>query len=187
MQRKFFSSSYKLQKKETTPKKNINFQCRCCKKEFRSQGRFINKGGQYIEYCSDCRKICYMCSCRHGGKGNACSKFCSDRYKKLRWVWKLKSKKALSTLDRHLREFKLEAIDTDILKEVLGKETIYIQQRSKAISKSMLSLQHKFKIISEDEKLIVNDHHWIDKNTFYIYNPNMARIKIEDLKLSPNL
>lgn len=168
MQKNFFSNTYK--RKKTSPKKQIlEYKCKCCGSNFHTQGRYLKLGQEYTDYCSNCRKICYMCCYRHGGKGNTCSSYCANRYKKLRWAWKLRSNKALITLDRHLRDFKLDAIDTGILKTVYGKEAIYIQERSNEIRKAMLRMQNRSMMNNIEDKLIFKDGSWIHKKTFYIF------------------
>jgi hypothetical protein len=181
MTREYFKNPYRRKKKTISTTKSYEFECRCCKQLFISQGRFSNKDVRYKHYCSACRKVCLMCRCRHGNRGNTCSKYCADRYKKLCWHWKLNNPKNTKTkLNTILSEFNLSLINKDILRPLFGIETIYIQSRSIEIKKTMLLLQDMKKINSTGNKLIINPSLYLYKNTFYLFKQDKREGRIEN-------
>jgi len=176
MSRNFFKNDYYRKK----PKKKVSkldtrdtkFKCKCCKNSFKTQARFSNHDKKYRNYCSECRKVCYMCRSRHGGRGNTCTKYCADRYKKLKWQWKKKTKhKEFSALDKKLKNFTLHSINENVLKVIFGAETKFIQERSKAIATSMEMIQSKTNLTSDRNKLYLSSDYpdyYIDKESFYL-------------------
>ncbi len=190
MSKKYFSNDYYREKPKTRAiqpvKKPTTFRCKCCKVKFSTQARFSNSDNKYIDYCSNCRKVCFICRCRHGGRGNTCSKFCADRYKTLRWHWKLyNASSSKKKLDSILSNFDLSLINKDILELLYKKENTIIQNRCKDISETMSKLQDNKKLKSIDEKLIIDKHLYIDKKNFYLYRDSVRLQQIEKHTYSP--
>lgn len=172
MKKNYFKNTYKRKKvKRKSIRNSYEYECKCCRKPFKSQGRFSKLDIKYRDYCTDCRKICFMCRCRHGNRGNTCSKFCADRYKKLCWHWK--SNNSINTktkLDAILSKFDLSLINKNLLRPLFGAETMFIQKRCKDISIAMFKIQDIRKLISKDKKIIYDQNFWIDKCNFYLSN-----------------
>jgi hypothetical protein len=184
MSKKYFNNDYCRKKPKTRAKqhvkKPIKFWCKCCKEKFNTQARFSNSDNKYIDYCSNCRKVCFVCRCRHGGRGNTCSKFCADRYKKLCWQWKLHDASyTKKKLDSILCNFDLHLINTKILIPIYESKTTYIQRRCNSIDETLLKLQDHTKLESIGEKLILDEHLYINKNDFRLYKDSFPRGKIE--------
>ena len=183
MTREYFKNPYRRKKKTISSTKSYEFECRCCKQLFISQGRFSNKDVRYKHYCSTCRKVCFMCRCRHGGRGNTCSKYCADKYKILCWHWKLyNTSSSKKKLDAILTNFDLNMINMNILKPLFGLGTTFIKNRCKGISEFMIVLQDHRKLESIGEKLIIDGHLYIDKNNFYLYKNSIRLQPIEKHK-----
>ncbi|MFA7327189.1 MAG: hypothetical protein WC121_11025 [Candidatus Kapaibacterium sp.] len=124
-----------------------------------------------------------MCRCRHGGRGNTCTKYCADRYKILRWAWKKQhSSESLNKLDKLLAKYDLTSIHYEILKPLFGLGTTFIQNRCKGISEFMMVLQDHRKLESIGGKLIIDEDLYIDKNNFYLYENSIRLQPIEKHK-----
>lgn len=182
MSKNYFKNTYRRKKViRESIRNSYEYECKCCRKPFKSQGRFSKLDIKYRDYCSDCRKICFMCRCRHGGRGNTCSKYCADRYKKIFWHWKLNNpKNTKENLDEILSKFNLSLINKDVLRPLFGAETMFIQKRCKDISIAMFKIQDRRKLKSDGSKLLLEQNLLIDKDTFYLYQGTYSIGKIED-------
>jgi hypothetical protein len=182
MKKNYFKNTYKRKKvKRKSIRNSYEYECKCCRKPFKSQGRFSKLDIKYRDYCSDCRKICFMCRCRHGNRGNTCSKYCADRYKKLCWHWK--SNNSINTktkLDAILSKFNLSLINKDVLRPLFELEILSIQERCNDISNAMFKIQGRRKLINDDSELHLDETYSIDKNTFYLYKDSKIMGKIEN-------
>jgi len=62
---------------------------------------------------------------------------------------------------------------------IYESKTTYIQQRCKSISETLLKLQDHRKLESIGEKLILDEHLYINKNDFRLYKDSFPLQKIE--------
>jgi len=145
--------------------------CFCCNINFHSQKRFSKKNEKYRNYCKDCRKICFICLCRHGRQGKTCSSYCTNKYKSLKLCWeKLNPTKSVKTLENILSKFQLEKLDKDCLRKVYSDSKIAnLQQKSSQIRAAMLRLQDIYKLESESHKLSFQENGFIHKLTFEVH------------------
>ena len=182
MSKNYFKNTYRRKKViRESIRNSYEYECKCCRKPFKSQGRFSKLDIKYRDYCSECRNICFMCRCRHGGRGNTCSKYCTDRYKKLCWHWKsYNPKNTKEKLDFMLLKFNLNLINKDVLRSLFKLEIQSIRERCKDISNAMFKIQGRRKLINDDSELHLDGTFYIDKNTFYLYTDSKIWGKIEN-------
>lgn len=182
MSKNNFKNTYRRKKViRESIRNSYEYECKCCRKLFKSQGRFSKLDINYRDYCSDCRKICFLCRCRHGNRGNTCSKYCADRYKKLCWHWKLNNpKNTKEKLDAILSKFNLSLINKHVLRPLFRLEILRIQKRCKDISIAMFKIQDRRKLKSDGSGLLLEKNLLIDKDTFYLYQGTYSFGKIED-------
>lgn len=189
MSKNYFKNDYYRKKtKKKVPKldsKQTTFECRCCKNSFKTQARFSNHDEKYQNYCSSCRKVCYICRCRHGGRGKTCSKYCADRYKKLRWLSKNKNS-SLIALDKKLKKFDLKSLNRKHLLEIYGDNYTDLIWRSQQIVNAMDKLQDSKKLISVNDRLYLPNG-YINKKDFKVYSTenNQLSFHIENFILIP--
>lgn len=157
--------------------------CMCCKTEFESQKRFSRRDKKYRNYCPNCRKICYLCLCRHGSQGDTCSQYCSNRYRSIKFKWKkLNPKRDIQYLENALKGFHLNRIEDEIL-EYLFTVGFYesIKNHSYVIRDKMIALQDSIRVENIGDSLCFNNYK-IEKNIFFVNSKSGVSIPIYDLK-----
>lgn len=159
------------------------YTCMCCKTEFESQKRFSRRDKKYRNYCPNCRKICYLCLCRHGGQGDTCSQYCKKKYTKLRRVWRnLNPKKDIKYLENALKGFHLKRLEDDCLCCYISLGNLKpLKDNASKIRTKMIDLQDHTKLVSKDRELQFGRNS-IDKSNFEIDSPLVSNTPIYNLK-----